>query len=73
MSTGSSKRLAGKVEIITGVARGIGRATAIALAREGADIMGFDVAGRVSPTLAMNSMRRAGWTPMLARAGARRG
>ena len=28
MSTGSSKRLAGKVEIITGVARGIGRATA---------------------------------------------
>ena len=70
MSTGSSKRLAGKVEIITGVARGIGRATAIALAREGADIMGFDVAGRVSPTLAM---RRAGWSPKQARAGARRG
>ena len=37
--------------IITGAARGIGRATAVALAREGADVMGIDIAGPVSATL----------------------
>lgn len=44
-------RLAGKIAIVTGAARGIGRATAVAFAREGADVVGFDVAGPVSPTL----------------------
>jgi NAD(P)-dependent dehydrogenase (short-subunit alcohol dehydrogenase family) len=44
-------RLKGKAAIITGAARGIGRATAIAFAREGADVMGIDIAGPVSPTL----------------------
>lgn len=46
-----SKRLEGKVAIITGAARGIGRAAAVAFAREGAAVMGIDIAGPVSATL----------------------
>ena len=37
--------------LVTGAARGIGRATAVAFAREGADVMGIDIAGPVSATL----------------------
>ncbi|MDV2998003.1 MAG: (-)-trans-carveol dehydrogenase [Chroococcidiopsis sp. SAG 2025] len=37
-------RLKGKVAMITGAARGIGRATAVAMAREGADIALIDIA-----------------------------
>ncbi len=44
-------RLAGKAAIVTGAARGIGRAAAGAVARAGADVMGFDIAGPVSATL----------------------
>jgi NAD(P)-dependent dehydrogenase (short-subunit alcohol dehydrogenase family) len=44
-------RLKGKAAIVTGAARGIGRATAVAFAREGADVMGIDIAGPVSSTL----------------------
>ncbi len=43
--------LAGKVAVVTGAARGIGRATAAAFAWEGADVLGIDVAGPVSETL----------------------
>jgi len=44
-------RLKGKAAIVTGAARGIGRAVAVAFAREGADVMGVDIAGPVSATL----------------------
>lgn len=47
----SSKRLEGKVAIVTGAARGIGRATAGAFAHEGATVVGIDIAGPVSKTL----------------------
>lgn len=46
-----SGRLRGKAAIITGAARGIGRATAVAFAEEGCDVMGIDIAGPVSSTL----------------------
>jgi NAD(P)-dependent dehydrogenase (short-subunit alcohol dehydrogenase family) len=47
----SPTRLTNKVAIITGAARGIGRATAIAFAREGATVVGIDIAGEVSDIL----------------------
>jgi NAD(P)-dependent dehydrogenase (short-subunit alcohol dehydrogenase family) len=49
--TQGSGRLSGKAAIVTGAARGIGRATAVAFAREGADVMGIDIAGPVSSAL----------------------
>lgn len=40
-------RLAGKVALITGAARGIGRAQAVRFAQEGAEIIGIDLCGPV--------------------------
>lgn len=40
-------RLAGKVAFITGAARGQGRAHAVRMAREGADVIAVDVAGKL--------------------------
>jgi len=37
------------VAVVTGAARGIGRATAVAFAREGADLVGIDICAMVSP------------------------
>jgi NAD(P)-dependent dehydrogenase (short-subunit alcohol dehydrogenase family) len=39
----------GKAAVVTGAARGIGRATAIALAQAGADIAGIDICAEVDP------------------------
>jgi NAD(P)-dependent dehydrogenase (short-subunit alcohol dehydrogenase family) len=44
-----SDRLRGKLAVVTGAARGIGRAVAVAMAREGADIAGIDICGVVDP------------------------
>ena len=44
---GPDECLRGKVAVVTGAARGIGRATAIALAQEGANIVGIDISAPV--------------------------
>lgn len=51
MSTFSSDALAGKIAVVTGAARGIGRAAAVGLAQAGADVAGIDIAGKISPIL----------------------
>ncbi|GAB3146691.1 SDR family NAD(P)-dependent oxidoreductase [Micromonospora sonneratiae] len=49
--TVAPKVLAGRIAVVTGAARGIGRAAAVALARAGADVVGVDIAARVSSIL----------------------
>jgi NAD(P)-dependent dehydrogenase (short-subunit alcohol dehydrogenase family) len=41
--------LRGKVAVVTGAARGIGRAAAVAFAQAGADIVGIDICAEVDP------------------------
>ena len=49
IAPGRGSNLAGKVAVVTGAARGIGRAIAVELAANGADIVAIDIAGPVSP------------------------
>ncbi|EOM76569.1 NAD(P)-dependent oxidoreductase [Rhodococcus rhodnii] len=44
-------RLAGKIAVVTGAARGIGRAQAIRFAHEGADVLAIDVCTQVETTV----------------------
>jgi NAD(P)-dependent dehydrogenase (short-subunit alcohol dehydrogenase family) len=46
---GRGSALEGKVAVVTGAARGIGRAIAVELAANGADVVAIDIAGPVSP------------------------
>ena len=48
MTESSLFSLAGKIAVVTGAARGIGRAAAVAMARAGADVVGIDIAGSAS-------------------------
>ena len=43
------ERLLGKVAVVTGAARGIGRATAVAFANAGAEVIGIDICASVDP------------------------
>ncbi len=45
----SSTALAGKIAVVTGAARGIGRCAAVALAQAGADVAGLDLCAPASP------------------------
>jgi len=49
IAPGRGSQLTGKVAIVTGAARGIGRAIAVEMAANGADIAALDICGAVSP------------------------
>jgi NAD(P)-dependent dehydrogenase (short-subunit alcohol dehydrogenase family) len=51
MTEPAQRPLSGRIAVVTGAARGIGRASAVALSRAGADVAGIDIAAPVSPIL----------------------
>jgi NAD(P)-dependent dehydrogenase (short-subunit alcohol dehydrogenase family) len=50
--------LQGKLAVVTGAARGIGRATAVAFANEGADVVGIDICAPVYPPSGVKPARK---------------
>ena len=59
MTDKSGGKLAGKVVFITGAARGQGRAHAVRMAQEGADVIAVDIAGQLPPSVKYDSATRA--------------
>jgi len=57
--TGPAAVLHGKVAVVTGAARGIGRAAAVALAHAGADVAGLDICAPVYPPSGVAPANRA--------------
>ena len=53
------RMLNGKVAVITGAARGIGRAAAVALAQSGANVIGIDICAVVDPRSGVKPATRA--------------
>jgi NAD(P)-dependent dehydrogenase (short-subunit alcohol dehydrogenase family) len=51
--------LNGKVAVITGAARGIGRAIAVDMAANGADVVGIDICGQITPVQTYQLSTRA--------------
>lgn len=59
MTDKSGGKLEGKVVFITGAARGQGRAHAVRMAQEGADVIAVDIAGQLPPSVKYDSATRA--------------
>jgi NAD(P)-dependent dehydrogenase (short-subunit alcohol dehydrogenase family) len=57
--SGWTNMLDGKVAIVTGAARGIGRAAAVALAQSGANVAGIDICATVDPRSGVTPATRA--------------
>ncbi len=55
-----TRRLEGKLILITAAAQGMGRATALAMAREGAKVVATDIRGDLLETLSAESLKAGG-------------